>query len=118
MQKRRANKVIMIYKKYRNEYERLEIYSLNSFTFLENTNIGKCPSTHISRVPRTVYTGAEPAPSRVQLIFIMLTLMIQVLHMSHISHGPPTHDGRTKPHMSKESHLHPQVGDIPHTGAR
>ena len=48
---------------------------------------------------------------RVQLIFITLTLMIQVLHVSHISHGPPTQDGRTKPHMSKESRLHPQDGE-------
>jgi len=29
-------------------------------------------------------------------------------HMSHISHGLPTQDGRTKPRMSKESHLRPQ----------
>ena len=51
----------------------------------------------------------------VQLIFITLSLMIQVLHMSHISHGPPTQDGRTKPHMSKESRLHPQNGEYsPH----
>jgi len=57
----------MIYKKYRNEYElpdrELGIYSVNSFTFLENTNIGRCPSARISRVPRTVYTGADLAPS-------------------------------------------------------
>jgi len=44
---------------------------------------------------------------RVQLIFITLTLMTQVRHMSHISHGPTTQDGRTKPRMSKESCLHP-----------
>jgi len=38
-----------------------------------------------------------------------------VLHMSHISHGPPTQDGRTKPRMSKESRLHPQNGEYsPH----
>jgi hypothetical protein len=36
--------------------------------------------------------------------------MTQVRHMSHISHGPPTKDGRTKAQMSKESHLHPQDG--------
>jgi hypothetical protein len=67
MLKRHGNKVIMIYKKYHNEYERsdreLGIYSVESFTFPENTNIGRCPSTRISRVPRTIYTGANPAPS-------------------------------------------------------
>jgi len=123
MLKRCDNKVIMIYKKYQNKYElpdrELEIYSVDSFTFLESTNIGRCPSAHINRVPRAVYTDTDPAPS-VQLIIITLTLMIQfakktlmiqVLHMSHISRGLPTQDGRTKPHISKESLLHPQNGE-------
>jgi hypothetical protein len=48
---------------------------------------------------------------RVQLIFITLTLMTQMRHMSHISHGPPTQDGRTKPRMSKDSHLCPLDGE-------
>ena len=67
MLKRRNNKVMMIYKKYRSEYElpdrELRNYSIDSFTFPKNTNIGRCPSTRISRVPKTVYTGADPAPS-------------------------------------------------------
>jgi len=65
--KRCDNKVIMIYKKYRNKYElpdrELGVYSVNCFTFLESTNIGTCPSARISRVPRTVYTRTDPAPS-------------------------------------------------------
>jgi hypothetical protein len=52
MLKRRDNKVIMIYKKYHNEYElpnrELGIYSIDSFTFSESTNIGRCPSARIS----------------------------------------------------------------------
>jgi len=61
MLKRRNNKIIMIYKKYHNEYElpdsELGIYSVDSFTFAEN----RCPSARISRLPRTDYTGADPA---------------------------------------------------------
>jgi len=67
MLKRQNNQIIMIYKKYHNEYElsdqELGIYYVNSFTFLENTNIGKCPSACISRLPRTVYNRNNPAPS-------------------------------------------------------
>ena len=116
MLKRRNNNIIMIYKKYRNEYElrdrELGIYSVNSFTISENANIGRCPSARISRtqhpcVDAELFTPELTQHHRVQLIFIILTLMTQVRHMSHISHGPPTQDGRTKPRMSKESHLYP-----------
>jgi len=67
MLKRRNNKIIKIYKKYHNEYElpdrELGIYSIDSFTFPENGNISRCPSSLISRMPRTIYTRAYPAPS-------------------------------------------------------
>jgi hypothetical protein len=67
MIKRCDNKVIMIYKKYHNEYElpnqEFGIYSVDSLTFLESMNIGRCPSARISRVPKTIYTGTDPAPS-------------------------------------------------------
>ena len=73
MLKRRDNKVIMIYKKYRNEYElsneELRVYSVDSFTFLESSNIGRCLSARISRVPRTVYTGTDPTPPGERSLF-------------------------------------------------
>jgi len=57
----------MIYRKYRNEYDlpnrELAIYSVDSFTFLECTNISRYPSARISRVPRTAYTRTDPTPS-------------------------------------------------------
>jgi hypothetical protein len=95
MLKRCNNKITMIYKKYRNEYElsnrELGIYSVNSFTFPENTNIGRCPSAHISRLPRTVYTGADPAPSRPAHFYYT---NFEDLGASHEPHQPwSTHSG-------------------------
>ena len=102
MLKRCDNKVIMIYKKYQNKYElpdrELEIYSVDSFTFLESTNIGRCPSAHINRVPRAVYTDTDPAPS-VQLIIITLTLMIQFAKKNFDDPGAPH-----EPHQPWSTH--------------
>ena len=59
MLKRRNNKIIIIYKKYRNEYVlpdwELGIYSVDIFTFLENTNIGTYPSARINMLPRSLH---------------------------------------------------------------
>ena len=66
---------------------------------------------HASAECPELYTLGLTQHHQVQLICITLTLMIEVLHMSHISRGPPTQDGRNKPHISKESLLHPHDGE-------
>jgi len=95
MLKRCNNKKIIIYKKYRNEYElsdrKLGIYSVNSCTFPKNTNIGRCPSACISRLHRTVYTRADLAPSDPAHFYYT---NFDDLDTSHEPHQPwSTHSG-------------------------